>query len=852
METMTSLPPQHPTTDPAKLEEVPPSSVITQESPSSALGPSSISVSSCASTAGSPEAMKSAQHQHEPVFLSTPEATQRKHHSEVHTAPQKDLLTGVTSIAKSVTPSTVFVNNSERNHADMSKAKKFPASMAKTATGHADLVDNANVATQTLQPLNPASAMAGCLNMTSHVSSGSLQNTVSSIMPSNLTTSTIQTKTASQRPSRLTVDTTIPSLKVEGDANTNVTNSTITSTRTLSSATIPAPKKQNTLEPSATATVATSKIMQSHSKPKGAKTEQRTTTPVPPTNSSRSHSTSRMRTPVRSPRVNGSTFQAFNSDIPNFASPSIFLSPYLPSLPDALDKKTSSFTSAAMSGKPTGAHSGPEDRRVAGGGITPTNFATDFGKHDLNDDNLNNVLPWLSPNAYGLFSPTGGLTASITPSGLNRTPNPNALTDDAQRFSLPFDKKEAGGGLMICVSPLARKNGSVNKTKQPETPINFHDVFASPKGDGRSKFQTAASNEIPTITDSNDKVANLSLQKHLAERDIMEDEDLNVLLKLAETTPRRQADGKGSSGTRVFRGAGGSFAYPASQPVGPPPFLHLPIIAKTSGSSAKKGGAALTAGAAKKAPPKKRKNAQGKGAAAKVSTKAAVSGHPMPSHQPPGYYPPYSMHTSAPYPYSYATNGRNAHPPPPYMYPNVSVPAGAETVKGLKKKSAKTAKTASKATAASTGTKRSMSTTAAANKKSKKSAGRGRGPGKKKAVHHAASGQLDKQKAAETISAINSASGKKNDKAASLASAILRGVTMRPSGKWQAQLYFAGKSRYIGVFDSREKAALAYEIAREHLQNKSVSGSKDTDAHVNAARKAAFEGVNEKDPRHNS
>jgi len=75
---------------------------------------------------------------------------------------------------------------------------------------------------------------------------------------------------------------------------------------------------------------------------------------------------------------------------------------------------------------------------------------------------------------------------------------------------------------------------------------------------------------------------------------------------------------------------------------------------------------------------------------------------------------------------------------------------------------------------------------------------------------------------------------------------------MRPSGKWQAQLYFAGKSRYIGVFDSREKAALAYEIAREHLQNKASCSSKDTDGHVNTARKAAFEGVNEKDPRNES
>lgn len=71
----------------------------------------------------------------------------------------------------------------------------------------------------------------------------------------------------------------------------------------------------------------------------------------------------------------------------------------------------------------------------------------------------------------------------------------------------------------------------------------------------------------------------------------------------------------------------------------------------------------------------------------------------------------------------------------------------------------------------------------------------------------------------------------------------------------QAQLYYNGKSRYIGVFDTREKAALAYEIAREKLKEQKVpndnsaQGLKATEAAVNAARKAAFEGVNEKDPR---
>lgn len=72
----------------------------------------------------------------------------------------------------------------------------------------------------------------------------------------------------------------------------------------------------------------------------------------------------------------------------------------------------------------------------------------------------------------------------------------------------------------------------------------------------------------------------------------------------------------------------------------------------------------------------------------------------------------------------------------------------------------------------------------------------------------------------------------------------------------QAQLYYAGKSRYIGVFDTREKAALAYEIARERLKadpKDTTSGGgqspEATEAKVSLARKEAFAGVNEPDPR---
>ena len=42
-----------------------------------------------------------------------------------------------------------------------------------------------------------------------------------------------------------------------------------------------------------------------------------------------------------------------------------------------------------------------------------------------------------------------------------------------------------------------------------------------------------------------------------------------------------------------------------------------------------------------------------------------------------------------------------------------------------------------------------------------------------------------------------------------------KGVTFRKSGKWQVQLFYAGQSRYLGMFPSKEAAAMAYELARD-------------------------------------
>mmetsp|Transcript_9203 Transcript_9203/g.13821 ORF Transcript_9203/g.13821 Transcript_9203/m.13821 type:complete len:761 (+) Transcript_9203:61-2343(+) len=73
---------------------------------------------------------------------------------------------------------------------------------------------------------------------------------------------------------------------------------------------------------------------------------------------------------------------------------------------------------------------------------------------------------------------------------------------------------------------------------------------------------------------------------------------------------------------------------------------------------------------------------------------------------------------------------------------------------------------------------------------------------------------------------------------------LYKGVTVRPSGKWQAQIYYSGKSRYVGVFDDQEEAGRVYEWV--HRELKSSNGSKvvskeEADDYFKATLKAAFE-----------
>jgi len=585
------------------------------------------------------------------------------------------------------------------------------------------------------------------------------------------------------------------------------------------------------------------------------------------------------------------------------------------------------------------------------GGVTPTNFTTaDFGKGELSLASFDggNVLPWLSPTSYHLFSP--GVMAT-TPRGMfsgiprtPRTPTTNQLffsdPDDQHNNSEVETKKGTGSGLndvmQICVSPLAPSkrnstNGIISKNDYQrglvETgclDINFKDVFASPKADVRSALRVDRTLEMPTPTDKkrlNINTTKLSLEKHMAERDLMEDEDIRLLLQLAQTTPRKNCPPgtKGieqKSNPRVFRSPRQKTKFGLRHPGHPDEpsliSLQLPFMGAKNGIGpstpklSRKNSRErpqmhsddfkphLVLGPNPSASTCVRKPGQNiadNGRDGKTTMKVTPKNKfkPNPSHKlvsgalgmpknvaplptiprpgpAPGIYstpghpqygnasipalhqqPPHSVYPPPPHSHIHMRRpGMPGHVPfhypyppghPPHPYSYISAPSIAGGAK-LGKNAMKKGKINGKRPIGGTGTPM--------NKKMKKSSsGKARGSGSKKCQKNSVSPTMnnpaERQKTAAAIAA--------------LASAIMRGVTMRPSGKWQAQLYYAGKSRYIGVFDTREKAALAYEISREKLKtdkspsDQSAQSVKETEANVNAARKAAFEGVNEKDPR---
>ena len=187
--------------------------------------------------------------------------------------------------------------------------------------------------------------------------------------------------------------------------------------------------------------------------------------------------------------------------------------------------------------------------------------------------------------------------------------------------------------------------------------------------------------------------------------------------------------------------------------------------------------------------------------------------YPMPpdGYGPGSMYPP-PPHYHHPPPHMGVPYGHYPHPPPRHMapmYPS-SHPSAKNSAKGTNSKKSKGSKTTKapvpapkrplqvvsdpsiddKGTPSKKARKASPKAAAAAAAAAGASvaATSTTAPVKKKKSPTAASvvsaDPMDRQKAAATIAAVNAASGGMNDRAAALAAAILRGVTMRPSGKW--------------------------------------------------------------------
>lgn len=429
---------------------------------------------------------------------------------------------------------------------------------------------------------------------------------------------------------------------------------------------------------------------------------------------------------------------------------------------------------------------------------TPTDFTVDFGSTPSKSGafDTSNVLAWLS--SPGFFSP--GFSSPNTKSNCSKPPTPIVSTSFFFSDVANLPKGGDNTSNIICISPLA-----ASKMSQGES---WKEVFTSP------------STRIPPKSDQQ-KPSPKGMDAVLAEKDVREDEDLSVLLKLASnSTPRstrKHPDAASVPPVLPTMQESGKVRLSQKKEQRPDSFKPPSLGMRTNAKR----------GADQAFPFQPSSDYYG---SMRVSI-GGGKGPPSPRQQEPYPYQMYAAYYQQPNaPYNYPPGFQN-HPP-------VSEPSPAQQRRPKKKGKHADKGDDGSVSVSSTG---KPSAAAAAATPSTTKTGRKRSPSKRKNKSPQIGGERERVKAAATIQSLN---GGRNDKAAALAAAILRGVTQRPSGKWQAQLYFAGKSRYIGVFDSREKAALAYEIAREKLKEGAATAESTEDL-VNEARKAAFDGVNE-------
>jgi hypothetical protein len=425
--------------------------------------------------------------------------------------------------------------------------------------------------------------------------------------------------------------------------------------------------------------------------------------------------------------------------------------------------------------------------------LTPSNFASDFGKGSTAEGmDTNGVFAWLhSPTmlgANGLFSPNGGLSQSLTntPRGMygfsGKTPY-TPSTNLAPTASSSFFFTEAQGlpdredKSMICISPLA------SQRKPPATPNPVDSVLDTPMSIDFTKV--FATPRLPTPRLS--KTAGSALKKDIQtpilssmERNII-DEDLNAMLRLAEATP---------SGTRSIgfmsplltnslrKMGGGKSDHPPEESLSD---LQLPIISGGRPASGSRLSPQLAVRSSSNAS-NQSKGSKKRKAGDEYPTQRHSYPHPthasMLHYRHPGAPPPHGYYPHPPPPsYPLVLPPQRHYAPVPQPHPYEQPKTANETGKAekSKRKAAKNAKAVIKRAIADD------PLTPSPAKKARKSPSKPRRPKSKNAMPE---DPEERARVASAIRAVNESSGGKNEKAAELAAAIMRGVTCRPSGKW--------------------------------------------------------------------
>lgn len=411
-------------------------------------------------------------------------------------------------------------------------------------------------------------------------------------------------------------------------------------------------------------------------------------------------------------------------------------------------------------------------------GMTPTNFASDFGKGLKQQDPIQydpaNSFAWLdTPGGHGLFSPSGGLTtysAHNTPRGmygfLGSAKTPGGTMSDAEVLKANGDlgvntpKVPEAQHSMINISPLnSTKKGKSKTFSVPETPmsINYSEIFASPQS-------TIRRSDI-----------------HTAENIINIDADLNALLQLAETTT--------PGGTRPV-----TFMSPVlsthlrrqstngdCQGGEPPSSLQLPIITGSSTTAAEKGtpqlsirsttnGKCATKGSGRKrGRPPKNKNKSVDTPASKPQQQQQYQEHPV-------YPQPQVLHYHGGAPQQYYHHPAHHHhqgwvypgQPPQYAYADQQQQAASMEQSEVK-------------TDTRGRVKRRASKAPGSSESDEKRVRRAITPKKVKTPQEPDPQENEKIEAA--IGAVRRSGGKQKKNPEDKGQ-LPRGVTMRPSGKW--------------------------------------------------------------------